>query len=163
MWWVKRDAKHKRSPTGPPAPRRKGGRERHYCFPAGTELVRECEAYLLGHLAEHIEASGSRVPAWAWTNLLAHASAVELRAESARTWPKTVPNREWRQARSHLAAAVLGRAGRTELAEIQRDVLVPLESELATKEELVGWGLQLWVASVETALARCDQSGSLGL
>ena len=34
-------------------------------------LVRECEAFLEGTLAEYLDEQGLVVPVWAWTNLLA--------------------------------------------------------------------------------------------
>jgi hypothetical protein len=42
------------------------------------ELVEDCEAFLAGRLVEFLERRKALVPAWAWTNLLAHGSVEQL-------------------------------------------------------------------------------------
>jgi hypothetical protein len=46
-----------------------------------AQLVDETEAFLGGRFVERAEARGDFVPVWAWTNLLAHGSDKDLRAE----------------------------------------------------------------------------------
>ncbi|HLN05345.1 MAG TPA: hypothetical protein VK217_03635 [Acidimicrobiales bacterium] len=119
-----------------------------------AELIGDCEAFLAGHVAERIEGRAAGVPAWAWTNLLAHGSERDLRSERAVDRPRQVTSSdEWRAARSYLAAEVLNFAsGLGSLAELQRTVLVPLEQQFASLPEVGGWGPRQWVASVEAAL-----------
>lgn len=119
------------------------------------ELVGDCEAFLLGRLAERLEDEGGGVPAWAWTNLLAHGAATDLVAECAterhggRPW-----NRDWRRARSYLAAEVLAMTGANEtLAQLQEQVLRPLELDLAGSPRTRLWQPNQWVVHVATALA----------
>ena len=65
---------------------------------------------------------GDSVPAWAWTNLLAHGTAEDLRTESGSPRLRGVGKyRQWRQARSYLAAEVLDCTGPCgSLLEVQR-------------------------------------------
>lgn len=117
-------------------------------------LVAETEAFLEGDLAERLEASAGYVPAWAWTNRLAHASEGQLAAEQGAVLQTEAASRgKWRQARAYLAGEVLRAAALYgSLAELQRDVLVPLEIELSRKYGPRGCRLADWVATVEVAL-----------
>jgi hypothetical protein len=55
-------------------------------------------------VAERIEGRATSVPAWAWTNLLAHESERDLRSERAVVRLRQVTSGdEWRAARSYLA------------------------------------------------------------
>lgn len=112
-------------------------------------LVEECAAFLSGHLAEVAPASGSRSP-WVFTNLLAHGSEDELRAERSRA-PQTL----WEAARVRLAAGVL-EVARTcgPLIDLQRELLVPLELDLASDPETARWEPQRLVVRVSDALNR---------
>ncbi|HXW81017.1 MAG TPA: hypothetical protein VEJ84_16050 [Acidimicrobiales bacterium] len=130
----------------------------------GAELIDDCEAFLKGHLVERIEDRADMVPAWAWTNLLAHGTVGELRAECAPPGlRRAVKNRRWRQARSHLAAQVLECATACgPLDEIQRFVLIPLELQLASRAEVSVWCPGRWIVAVETALTQRRQAGRCG-
>ena len=46
---------------------------------AADDLAAECEAFLAGRYPEYLTYRGRPVPAWAWTNPLAHASEDQLR------------------------------------------------------------------------------------
>ena len=88
------------------------------------ELVSECEAFLAGDYAERLRRRSQPVPAWAWTNLLAHGTEEELRAEQAR--PPDSHHRRWRAARAYLSAEVLTAVERgRSLHELQFEVLQP--------------------------------------
>lgn len=104
------------------------------------ELIADCEAFLAGRYAEHLEARGRRVPAWAWVNLLAHGTGDELAAARHLVQDGTDPRSQWRAARAFLAREVLEAAvaAGTTLDDLQRRVLIPLELEL------MGWPAALW-------------------
>jgi len=117
------------------------------------ELVDDCRAYLLARLAERFDQNHQSVPVWAWTNLLAHGTEQDLRSERSVSGRQLFFDRQWHQARSYLAVEVLALAQRSSpLAELQRDVLVPLELELASRPEVSGWSPAQWVTRVEAAL-----------
>ena len=103
-----------------------------------AELIGDCEAFLAGHVAERIEGRAASVPAWAWTNLLAHGSEHDLCSERAIVRPRQVTSGdEWHAARSYLAVEVLNLAAEFgPLADLQRSVLVPLEQRLASRPEV---------------------------
>ncbi len=101
-----------------------------------TTLLAECDAILAGAAAEFLVAAGRWAPPWAWLNSLAHASREELEAavamEPARRPGEALDTGEWRAAQTFLAGEILSYiddAG-TDLAELQRTTLVPLELEL---------------------------------
>jgi hypothetical protein len=114
----------------------------------GAELIADCEAFLLGLYVERLESQRVAVPVWGWTNLLAHGNDAALRAAAAVT---THPGGAdgWHAARARLAAELL-RSGT--LAELQRDVLAPLELRLASRPDVEGWGPRTWVDVVRAAL-----------
>lgn len=90
-------------------------------------LVAECEQMLAGHTAGVLARDGAPVPTWAWINLLAHGSELEIRA-IARTRPA---GDGWLEAQGYLASEMMAlvEAGCTTLAELQRDVVLPIELE----------------------------------
>lgn len=130
----------------------------------GGELVADVEAFLSGRLVEHIESRGDIVPAWAWTNLLAHGTIDDLRADCKSPWLRRARTYcQWRQARSHLAAEVLSSAKQYgSLAEVQRVALVPLELQLASRAEVAYWASARWATVVEVTLAERYHSGRGG-
>lgn len=98
-----------------------------------AQLVEECEAFLCGRYAERLFRNGMHVPAWAWTNLLAHATESELEEQIRISEYQVALPSDWRRARSYLAGEVL-RVARSNgpLSRLQRDVLAPLERRLST-------------------------------
>jgi hypothetical protein len=115
----------------------------------GARLVAECDAFLSGHLAERLSQDGP-LPAWVWTNLLAHASEEVLRAECRRT-----PRGPWEAHRADLAGLVLDVAAACgSLGDLQREVLIPLELELASDPDASPGDARRWAASVAAALDR---------
>lgn len=115
-------------------------------------LAADCEAFLTGHLADRLEQAGRRVPPWAWMNLVAHGSGDDLHAERAAHLPPDLPAGRWHEVRCLLAAEVLGMTGGGSLAELQREVLVPLELELASRAEVGSWRPNQLALAVEHAL-----------
>jgi len=136
----------------------------HCARRAGSELVSECEAFLRGRIVESLELRTESVPVWAWTNLLAHGSAQDLRAEDARVRRlKGSVDGEWRLARSFLVTEVLYSAEvYGSLAELQRAVLVPLELKLVSSAETASWTPGRWAMMVERALAQQHEVGRPG-
>ena len=116
-------------------------------------LVSECEAFLLGTYAEFLEARSQSVPAWAWTNVLAHGRRedVERIAGGVRAgWSST---RRWRVARACVAGELLDTVGRgASLGDIQREVLVPLELELAGRRGDWACTPERWLDMARSAL-----------
>lgn len=124
------------------------------------ELASESAAYVTGTYAEALTAHNRMVPAWGWTNLLAHGTAEELRRQAQALDEGRLHARMWLAARGFLAAEILERVDRgAELSELQRDVLVPLEHDLMLggRSPLRG-GLSVtdWVAEVRAALSAHD-------
>jgi hypothetical protein len=119
-----------------------------------AQLVDDTEAFLSGRLVERAEAHGELVPVWAWTNLLAHGSEEDLRAEIAmRLQGRDRAMRQWHEARSYLATDVLRQAEQyRSLEEVQEAVLMPLELDLAFSSEVVRWTPGRWAQAVERAL-----------
>lgn len=101
--------------------------------PAATQLVAECEAFLSGRYADDLMEAHEAVPAWTWLNLLAHGSEAELRGAAS---AGAVMLSNWSRARSFLAGEVLDRVdiGAVTLDALQRDVLIPLELDLAAHD-----------------------------
>ncbi len=121
----------------------------------------DCEAFVVGHLAEYRIDRNQCVSVWEWTNLLAHGSEHELRedlADAGRDQFSSGPfagDVEWCSARSLLAGEVLHLAAiGGSLESLQRSVIVPLELELAANPETSRWQPRQWAASVEAALDR---------
>lgn len=121
----------------------------------GVELIADCEAFLLGHYADRLEAQSIAVPVWAWTNLLAHATEHELQAETFATRGAGRRSDEWHTARAQLAAEVLDTAGGgVTLPAVQATTLVPLELALASRPDAGAWSCRQWVDAVRAALAQ---------
>lgn len=117
------------------------------------ELVADTEAFLLGQYAEHLERESSRVPVWAWTNLLAHGTEDHIRQVAGGGGLEPLRTRGWRAARAYLATEVLAAVDRgSALEDLQRHVLVPLELRLSSRREVVSWDPRRWVVIVRSAL-----------
>ena len=111
----------------------------------------------MGRLAERPQVRTGDVPVWAWTNLLAHGSEKDLRAESAAVCGRGTYGWRWGQARSYLAGEVLHCAQLCgSLAAVQTTVLVPLELELASTPAVTCWTPARWGMTVLTALANAS-------
>ncbi|MGD0747106.1 MAG: hypothetical protein ABSB68_04795 [Acidimicrobiales bacterium] len=116
-------------------------------------LATECGAFLDGTLAEYWDERGVDVPIWAWTNLLAHGSE-ELISESI-TGPARPRRaaRNWRIARSYLAQRMMELSdARCTLSDLQWNVLIPLELEMADRPELERMTPTQWVEIVDRAI-----------
>jgi hypothetical protein len=99
----------------------------------GAAIVDEVVAFLAGRLVDHYAATGQGIPAWVALNRLAHADRAEL--ASLLTGRVAVGERvTWAGAERLIAVHLLTRALTPEaLAEVQRDVLVPLEALLVDR------------------------------
>jgi hypothetical protein len=118
--------------------------------PFARELVEECEAFLDGRMAERCVALGAPVPAWAWTNLLAHGTVQELAHPPIHGRGPKSPLWAWSQGRALLAAEVLDRvAGDDDLRQLQHDVLVPLELDLMARPSIGTLRPKGWVSVLE--------------
>ena len=116
-------------------------------------LVGECEAFLHGTLAEYLDEQGVVVPVWAWTNLLAHGLPEQVTdCVCSPSYPRNSDG-DWSVARSLLAFEIfdLMEAGYA-LEELQQDVLIPLELELAARPEASRWGPRQWLDTVDEAI-----------
>jgi hypothetical protein len=103
------------------------------------DVWREAEAFLRGTYAEHLESHGRRVPSWARLNRVAHGTEADLSAlvECEHSWDgSTIGNTGWNRIVSFLAADLLALARGTDQAvsALQREVLVPLELDLARED-----------------------------
>jgi hypothetical protein len=117
------------------------------------ELVADCQAFVLGRYAERLEGASSRVPVWAWTNLLAHGTEDDIRQAAAGGRFEPVRTRGWHAARAYLATEVLAAVDRgSSLEDLQRHVLAPLELRLSARREAASWEPRRWVAIVRSAL-----------
>ncbi len=164
MWWYGAIPAHPpRSPEGIDARQqgrtlgaKKLGRWRRQDAHAWAELVKDTEAFLNGHLVERIESRAESVPAWTWTNLLAHGTVEDLHRESRSPRLRgVVKYRQWRQARSYLAAEVLDcTLPCGSLLEVQTSILVPLELQFASTAEVAKWSPGRWAVAVDAALTR---------
>lgn len=94
------------------------------------ELVADCDALLTGRFAERLMETDRVVPAWAWLNLAAHGTERDLRRP--RMVAATREQQSWCRARAYVAGEIVMLVDTTTetLAELQHDVLVPLELEL---------------------------------
>jgi hypothetical protein len=86
--------------------------ERRAGSPEERDLVRECEAFLLGGNARSLDHTGQVIPAWAWLNALAHGSAEEIAtlasaasALSARSVPRLRGSKHGRTSRQRSNAS----------------------------------------------------------
>lgn len=120
----------------------------------GQELVADCEAFLTGRYVEHLLEAEAHVPAWAWTNLLAHGTEEQLRGSCASVGLDASGAEPWLLARRYLAGEVLDKANRHgPLLKVQAQVLVPLESDLASRPNMGSSRPSDWVTAVLAALA----------
>jgi hypothetical protein len=129
---------------------------------AAASLVKDCEAFLSGRLAERLLRTGGFVPNWVWMNLLAHGTQSELvRIRDGRPltrWPWISHLERWHAARSFLAAEVLAIALlHGPLDTVQRQVLWPLEERLADSRSDV-FGPTDWVTAVLAGLEEYRQA-----
>jgi hypothetical protein len=116
-------------------------------------LVRECEAFLEGTLAEHLDERGIEVPVWAWINLLAHGGPEQITdCVCSPNYPRR-SDRDWSVARALLAFEIfdLMEAGYP-LEELQQDVLIPLELEMASRPEVSRWAPRQWLDTVDAVI-----------
>jgi hypothetical protein len=92
----------------------------------------ECEAYLAGRLAAHLQARHRPVPPAGWLNQLVHASPEELAVLATGANGHALQPATWRRAVGYLAQMLLQRARETgrPTATLQRELLVPMELEL---------------------------------
>ena len=102
-------------------------------------LGNEAEAFLRGTYAEYLEALGRRVPSWAWLNCLAHGTEADLSALAGGGHPEdgaTTGSTDWHRMVSFLASDLLTMARATDqtVSALQRDVLIPLELDLAGED-----------------------------
>jgi hypothetical protein len=93
------------------------------------------------------------VPVWAWMNLLAHGDARQIGEIVLRPGRPRRSSRSWRAARSYLAYDVLDLTDlEFTLTDLQASVLIPLELEMASRDDVCGWTARQWVDLVEDAL-----------
>lgn len=117
------------------------------------DVVSDCEAFLLGGYAEFLEARSEPVPVWAWTNVLAHGRREDLERAAAGARVGWSWTRRWRVARTVAAGELLDRvASGASLADMQREVLVPLELELVSCREDWACMPERWLEVVRSAL-----------
>jgi hypothetical protein len=116
-------------------------------------LVQECEAFLNGSLAEYLDDRGLVVPVWAWTNLLAHGGPEQIIECVSSPKQTRRSDRDWSVAQSLLAFEIfdLLEAGYP-LEELQQDVLIPLELEMASRPEVSRWAPRQWLDTVDAAI-----------
>jgi hypothetical protein len=121
-------------------------------------LVEECESFLAGDYVTACERRGQPVPVWAWMNVLAHGTELELRAAAANRPPED----EGRQALAFVAGELveLIEDGRVDLETFQREVLVPLELDVLACPSTTQWTPgQLVSGLLGTLPARARQRG----
>jgi hypothetical protein len=122
------------------------------------EDLGDCEAFLLGQLAEFREAHRQYVASWEWTNLLAHGSEDDLRVELATADHRRDPsedtaNGKWRAARRYVVSKLMITVdSHHPLNDIQRRVLIPLELDLAASADAARWRPHQWIVAVESEL-----------
>jgi hypothetical protein len=121
--------------------------------PITEVLVADCEAFLLGRYAEHVESRSEPVPVWAWTNVLAHGSREDLLRAAGEAHGGWSAGRRWRLARALVASEVLHAVNSgASLVDVQRDVLAPIELAIADDRGAWTWSQQRWLVTVRSAL-----------
>lgn len=122
-------------------------------------LAGDCEAYMAGRLAERAARRGEPLVPALWLNLLAHGSEDDLTTCASllrplRGWGIGRDDQAtWCAARAYLAGVVLESARRCcSLVELQGEVLVPLEADLAGNRATRTWLPRQLADAVETAL-----------
>jgi hypothetical protein len=126
------------------------------------QLADDCEAFNGGHIVEQLESHRLPPESWMWMNLLAHGSPLDLRNECLAAHGRRAAGNPWREARSYLSARVLDSAGdAASLAELQEEVLLPIELALVTDRRAVrrpsDW--VIWVEAAVAAHCRAHQRG----
>jgi hypothetical protein len=121
------------------------------------ELCTEAEAFLGGTYAEYLESLGRKVPSWAWINLVAHGAEADISAvaRSDNHWDESaIWSTGWHRMVSFLAADLLALARTTDQTvwALQREVLVPLELDLAREHNGRRLGAAQLVSVVLAAL-----------
>lgn len=117
------------------------------------ELVQECASFLQGRFADRRVLRNESVPLWAWTNLLAHGNASDLRRERDAHRVGIGGDAAFLRARSVLAGRVLEIVAEgDDLDTLQHELLQPFEADLAGRREVVLWGPEQWLASLLRAL-----------
>jgi hypothetical protein len=102
----------------------------------------DAEAFLAGRLLERSSLVGDPwpIPGWYWLNGVAHGDQARLAEIAAEEPAPEDPNADlsWSVARSMLARDVLvaGQGSLDRLAQVQRELLVPLELHLACEERI---------------------------
>ena len=120
---------------------------------AADDLVAGCEALVAGRYPEYLACHGHRIPAWAWTNPLAHAPEEQLRAMISTRGPGRGAACDWHHAFCYVAGEVLDRAERCgPLEDLQASALVPLELDLISRPEVGFSRPGTWVAQVMAVL-----------
>lgn len=112
-----------------------------------TGIADECETFLSGRHADALRALGHFAPVWSWLNEAAHADEAHLRSVADSNVDDTDVERRTRRS---IARAVICATRDRELADLQRESLVPLELDIAGTDlsprrlvELVGRALYL--------------------
>ena len=122
-------------------------------------LAAECGAFLDGTLAEYWDERGVPVPIWAWMNLLSHGSEELIGASIAGPARPRRTARSWRIARSYLAHQMLELVdARCTLFDLQWNVLIPLELEMAIHPEVGRMTPSQWVEIVDRAMRNEDST-----
>lgn len=119
----------------------------------GDELVAECTAFLSGSYARYLAERCRPASVWAWTNVLAHGTEAELHGLIHAPGRFARASGRWALACAYLAGEVLDLAERRgSLLELQAEVLIPLELELATRTDINAWDPRPWVTAVTIEL-----------
>jgi hypothetical protein len=100
-------------------------------------IVEECDAFLEGSYVELCEARRTRVPVWAWMNLIAHDDECRLREVAA----GHAPTDQWHNSRRFVIGELVDLVdrGTLVLAEFQAEALVPLELDVMACRDAEGW------------------------
>lgn len=123
------------------------------------EPTADVAAFLLGHYADVLEDAGTPVPVWAWTNVLAHGSPRDLRAVAHDSYEGWTDSRHWHSGRALLAAEMLARMRRgVTLVDLQHELLVPLELELARRRDVWRWSPEQLVHAVRSAMTAYERA-----
>jgi hypothetical protein len=116
-------------------------------------LATECAAFLNGTLAEYWDEKGLVVPVWAWMNLLAHGSEGLIGDSVWLPYRLRRAARSWRIARTYLAYQVLDVTDADfTLEDLQASILIPLELELAARDDVSRWTPRQWADTVDRVI-----------